>query len=390
MAQSVVEIVAEFNRQRAANPATADRSLLEAGRRLLQEQLQQSCWEPHIVHSGFALLHRLGDYSAITDLLSRYLLQSLSVDEEAWARWHLIDNVALCGRCEAAVAGHREFLRRAQEVFPKHPPSLERDIPFYPAGERARTTLSKDSLLAWVMGDGTQAMCWIEVGRGDEWLEIFYDIMAATPATAENRFRRFNYLRTASVVASMMGRVGKALEITQRVGALAGEEASREAAQRWTMEAHILEIRVHQEAQNTEEVRRTGRMAITLIEEYAREQDSASASESSRLRSFRHNTAATLYRAGQYDLATPLLRRVIECGTPLPWPYIWLAASLWATTRNRSEVLALLQQATHRTRGDCAWDECRKLPEFQEVAEDPEFQRAATFELRLQPNTRGG
>jgi hypothetical protein len=56
---------------------------------------------------------------------------------------------------------------------------------------------------------------------------------------------------------------------------------------------------------------------------------------------------------------------------------LWLAASLWATTHLRHEVLALLQQAAacYERPGD-PWDHFQKLPEFQDVRKDAEFQVA--------------
>src|SRR6266446_5111849 len=71
MDRSLADIVAEFNRQRVVDPGTADRSLLEAGRRLLEEHLQQESIEPEVAHGGYALRHRLGDYPGVVELLSR-------------------------------------------------------------------------------------------------------------------------------------------------------------------------------------------------------------------------------------------------------------------------------------------------------------------------------
>src|SRR5262249_29250665 len=160
-------------RERAADPATADRSLLELGRQLLWEKMQENSLEPHVVHLGESLLSLLGDHLGVVDLLSRYLTQPLSVDEEAWARWHLVDNLALSGRWPEVVARQQDFLKWAKEVFPDHPPSLARDIPFEPVGGQEEETLSQDSLLFWVMGDATQAEAWMHLGKADEWLGIF-------------------------------------------------------------------------------------------------------------------------------------------------------------------------------------------------------------------------
>ena len=102
--------------------------------------------------------------------------------------------------------------------------------------------------------------------------------------------------------------------------------------------------------------------------------------ERRRLGTVSHNAAAPVYRAGQYDLAIPLFRQAIQLGAGSAWPYAWLAASLWATTKNREEVLALLREAAARFEGtgDRAWQTLRHLPEFHELQDDPAFRAALT------------
>ena len=43
---------------------------------------------------------------------------------------------------------------------------------------------------------------------------------------------------------------------------------------------------------------------------------------------------AMRHLARQHDLAIPLFQEAIELGSPSPHTYRWLAASLWATTRD--------------------------------------------------------
>jgi len=58
-------------------------------------------------------------------------------------------------------------------------------------------------------------------------------------------------------------------------------------------------------------------------------------------------------------------------------PFLWLAASLWASTKNKEGVLPLLAQAAHRYNdGGEPWQHFRTLPEFREVESDPQFEHA--------------
>ena len=56
----------------------------------------------------------------------------------------------------------------------------------------------------------------------------------------------------------------------------------------------------------------------------------------------------------------------------------WLAACLWAITKQREEVLPLLTQAAHRyLNGGKPWENFRTLPEFDDVRDDLQFAQAA-------------
>jgi len=76
-------------------------------------------------------------------------------------------------------------------------------------------------------------------------------------------------------------------------------------------------------------------------------------------------------RAAQHDLAIPFFQRAIELNTLSEYAYLWLAASLWATTADRSQVLPLLRRATYRHRGD--WPLRQIPPELVGMMSDSEF-----------------
>jgi hypothetical protein len=86
----------------------------------------------------------------------------------------------------------------------------------------------------------------------------------------------------------------------------------------------------------------------------------------------------TLYLTRQYELAVPFLRRAVELNSFVEHTYLWLSASLWATTKERPEVLALLKQGAQRAVGNqglgsVGYDKWMNLPEFQDVINDDGF-----------------
>ena len=190
----------------------------------------------------------------------------------------------------------------------------------------------------WVMNDGTQALCWVAIGQGTAWLDIFHDLMTRADPTPENRLDRFYYLRTAAHVLMGLDRHDEALMLGDKIRDVANEDSEWEWAMDLRIEASALELYVYQHSGRTVDVRRVGLLALAMLDEYERTRSPLSLAAVRRLRTLSHNLAAPLYCAQQYDLAIPLFRSAIRQGTTSPHTYLWLAASLWATTKQRTEV----------------------------------------------------
>ena len=355
MLQAIQQLLLEYKKQLKEAPATADESLLKRARGVLrelqQQQLQNDFLEKETVHLTNEMSYFFGgDKDSTIEILSQYLAQSLDLEEAAWARWHLVDNLAMLRRCEEAVEAHREFLGWARKNFPV------------------------DRLL-WVMHDGTQAFCWREMGKGAEWLEIFTDIMAEVVASSENRYDRFLYLRTAQRAYSRLGQFENAWQACEEMIALSEEDASWEKSFGVNMESSMAKIILCHEQNDISQLRRIGEVAGGQLREYHAQQTKMSFEQRRDLSSLYHNLASSFYFTRQYDLAIPLLRCAIEIGVWEHFCYSWLAAALWVTAKDRSEVRNLLVEGSHRVIGNFeAW---RTLPEFQDVIDDAEFLRAA-------------
>lgn len=359
-------LVDEFDGQYAADPERADRALLAAAREVLEREILGA---PNPLDSGAMraaqrVCARLREREVLAALLARYLAQPLPDEEHAWARWLLVDNLALLRRHEEAVREQRDFL-----VW-------------------ARAHLAPERLF-WVMHDATQALSWAALGKADEWLAAVKELFASGRATADNREARFNCLRTGAAILARAGRTEEALEMAAAVGALSAEDPRWERAFEMGTEAATLRINAYQQGGRAEDVRRAGREATHVLTEHVARLGGASGLADPALRrrlaTAAHNTAAPLYRARQYDLAVPLFRLALalEQGAASPlsaWPHAWLAASLWATARDRAAVLALLRAAAARFQGTGGrpWQTFRAYPEFGDVADDPEFAAAAT------------
>ena len=374
--QSVVEIVQEYGRQYEEDAGKADRRVLENSRTLLHDEIEASSWDPRIVHSGCELFHRLGDKEAIVDLLNRYLgMPSLDITEENWARWNRTDNLAMLRRCQEAVDTQKTYLDWGRQMLPAPDWRLPAEWPFdfgHDWRPYRKEVPADECLLFRIMYDGTQARCWIDVSRSDEWLEIYRELMGEVPPTDHNRVERRYYIRTACTVLNYSGRPAEALQEAGVLDRLSREKKHWEEAEETAFDARAVEIEAYRMLDDMPSLRKAARIATSGLERQYERRAKLTKDEVRALWGLYHNTAAPIYRARQYDLAIPLFSRAIELGIPSNHAYLWLAASIWATDRDRNRALSLLRRGVAYSR----FGRHGTATEFEDVMDDPEFQAA--------------
>jgi tetratricopeptide (TPR) repeat protein len=262
----------------------------------LEARLAEGDLNEDVVHAAVGVFGHLGRDEAVVDLITRYLeAGELRREEEAWARWELVDRLARAGRCDEAVESHREFL------------------------DWARRTLPGDRLL-WVLAGGRPAHCWVVAGRHDEWLATLRDLLRRTRPTGANRMDRLSALRTAGIVLTDLGRYDEALVTARAMRRVADEDPAWENSfWAWTA-ARILQLTVYQVTGQRETLRRVARAVATLLDQQREllERGEPARTDVVTLRGLYHETAVPLYQAGEYEQALPLLERAVELGATEP------------------------------------------------------------------------
>ena len=359
----LVDEVREYVRQFVANPQQADRSLLGSAWEGLDNLLEYDDWSPEEARTALDVCVHIGRQDRGNDILRRYLTQRLSVEAEAWARWNLTDGYALCRECESAVKEHRRFLAWARASLPPH-------------------------RWAWVFMDGTQANCWIQQDVAQDWIAIFRELTTVVPAVEANREDRFQLLRTAGRVFGELHQTQGVEAAVAKMRALAGECETGEAALRIQMEAAIVELNLYEKVGPGARLRASARATLSELDARTCDPETADAPALRLFASLYHNAGAPLYRAKEYGLAVTFLRRSMQYGGGNAHTYGWLSACLHATGGDHGEVLSLLREAAWRDyKGGNLWSRYRrKLPEFADVAEDPEFAAAASLPQQADPN----
>lgn len=354
MPPSPRQLFDEYRRQYKSNPADADASLLTQVRQELEVRLAQRPLQAEDVHVAIDFARYFGeDRNALIETLKSYLAQPLSVEEEAKARWQLVDNLALEERFAETVETQRAFL------------------------EWARQTLPPEGLL-WVMVDSTQAMCWLQMGAEEEWLGIFHQLITQVPPTPENRRDRLLYMESAAVIVAKMGQVDQLLQISDSVQRLSEEDPAWERA----LEARLVGLQIAVQGYHAlgdeDAIRCCANGVMELLES-----DAARQLHERQQMVLWHNLGSSFYLLQIYEFAIPALRRAVELNSFVEHTYLWLAASLWATTKDRAVVLPLLQAGALRATGNrgvasLGVDRWKQLPEFEGVADDAEFVAAVS------------
>jgi tetratricopeptide (TPR) repeat protein len=356
--ENIKQLLNDYRAQLKTDPASADSALLKTAQSRLYAVMQQNPVDPAIAHAAADLSVDYGmDKEATVDLLSRYLQQELTSDEEEWALTELVRGLSMLKRPEGTVIAQQQFL------------------------EWARESLGPDSWL-WVMSINTEcAYYWVETGHAEEWLRIFEELMATVAPSPENREARMVYVRTAGCVLMKLGRYAEVLAVARRMRDIANEDREWQ----WFLRTHIdaagTEISALREQENTDEIRRIGMEATTLIHEHRSRFDETDKAKASDLSHAYHNMGAYMHHSSQYDLAIPLFRGSVEMKSHECYPYFWLAASLWATQGDRNEVIEFIRMGIARefrkalvpTKRPSMWTQ---LPEFKDVKDEPEFVNA--------------
>ena len=332
-----------------------DRTLLYRAQALLEERLEHHALDRELVELGHTTYRSLGAWYQEIALLRRALSLQSTQDEQAWARWHIVDCLSLAGDAHKAVEEQKALLQWATDAFPLQ------DCFF-------------------VIADGTQARSWFMSGCGHGWLHQYQQLASQAPYTPSNRLDRFYCLRTAVHLCFWLGDLTRASSFLPTLHALEQEDAAWIELPWIRVEISILNIAAADKGGNTVLVRTLARSAAEELEAWERRLPSHESSEVKRFRSLSHNIAAPLYRGKHYDLAIPFFQNAVKYHTNPHYAYLWLAASLWQTTHQRERVFPYLQQAAARYDGEGdPWDAFQKLPEFEDVRLDPEFLAATAI-----------
>lgn len=242
--QDLAELLRIYEQQleRGTDSPPPDRGLLMQAMQLFQQRLRSS--RPVITTELAILGHYLsletGAYDECSTFLQDYLATPRTPDEEAWARWHRVDMLALARHCPQVIEEQQSLLRFALDHFPV------------------------DQCL-FVLADGTQARCWENMGQGSAWIVHVEQLLHQIEPSVNNRTDRFYVARTAAYVCLSLQEWEQAHQYAQTICALTDEDATWPENQRLIVEAALIRLKMSQEHADHEGIRRIGQEIITSL-----------------------------------------------------------------------------------------------------------------------------
>ncbi|WP_019507323.1 hypothetical protein [Pleurocapsa sp. PCC 7319] len=264
---------------------------------------------------------RAGNKEAIIDLLENYLRADLKVEERIWAWWNLVDNLAMLRRCNDAVTQQENYLKWA-----------------------ISSNLASKYILE-VMNDGTQALCWLQLNRLDDWINIFNQLIDNTEPSQENRLARFYYFRTAARIFSTATRYKLAEDAIAKLKNLLLENINWENKTWVEIEILAVELNLLEAEGNVDR-------AIQLtakIKEQIETIEKLKLANPTKISTLWHNNAAPLFRMGLYLEAELMFRRAIALNSQNWCSFVFLAACLTKINKYSEESTQLLVEAESLT-----------------------------------------
>src|SRR5437762_5710112 len=114
----LAQLLIDYQHQYESDQQEPDATLLEQALHLLHQHLSLMPVDQELAHLGDTLYMYLHYWEQTRDLMTEYRKQPLPLYEEAWARWTIVDCLALEQKYDAMVAEQIAFLQWAMQSLP--------------------------------------------------------------------------------------------------------------------------------------------------------------------------------------------------------------------------------------------------------------------------------
>ena len=310
---------------------------------------------PELVHLAadeiYPYMGKLGMEKRVP-LLRRYMEDALGDTERFWAHGRLVDSLASLGRNRAAIEEHSQLYRWTCQHLP--------DKYVLEAG-------------ANLGGSG----CWAAEGRIDDWIQLYNDASERLENPGVSYFRRCEFLQAGIDVLRCNDRFDETFLEIEKLERANNEPGSEHYFQFWLIakESRLLMYGKQGDWKRFDQI-------FTEVSAYMegelKKRDAGQPVNLSDLMWLAHDIGCCLLWSKKYKEARRFLQVAIDLEDNNHYGHFQLAASIWASEKDREKTLHHLKSAQAYYVGDpynqdTYYPTFLETPEFSDVKDDEAF-----------------
>ena len=343
-----------FREQAKSDPTSGEDILMEAYNQI--EDALRGEITPELVHLAddiYRYMGKLGLEKRIS-LHRRYLGVASDNTERFWSHWQLVDTLAV--------------LQRNRET-------VEEQIRLY----RWTCKHLSDEYVLEALSDTTQAKCWKEEGRIDEWFQLYEGASERLEKPKVNRYARCLFLQAGAEVSFSNDKLNEALLKIEELERANNESGSEHYFQFW-LTGITTRLLVYGKQEDWERFNQVFIEADAFMEKEIEKRSAGQPVNIGNLTWAAHDIGCCLLWSKKYKEARRFLQIAVDFGNNNAWSHFFLAVSIWASERDRQKTLHHLKTAQDFTLNplnrDMYYPTFLETPEFLDVRNDKEFLRA--------------
>ena len=306
---------------------------------------------PELVHLASEIYDYMGELGLerLTSLHRRYLNVTPDNEERFWSHWHLVDNLA---------------------ILQKNRETIEEQIRLY----YWTCEHMSDEYVLEVLYDTTQANCWKEEGRIDEWFQLYEKASERLENPEVSHYKRCLFLQAGAEVLLANDKLDDALLGMEKLER-ANKGPDWEHYFRFWLAVIVTRLRVHNKQENCDRFDQVFLEASAFIERELEKRNAGKLVNIDNLTWAAHDVGCCLLKFKEYNEAKRFLRIAIDLDNHNDWGHFCLAASIWASEKDRGKTLHHLKviQDLVFSNQDRYYKDFLETPEFSDVKDDKEF-----------------
>ena len=340
-----------FIEQAKSDPTSGEDILKEAYNQI--EDALKGEITPELMHLAddiYTYMGKLGLEKRIS-LHRRYLKIASDNTERFWSHWQLVDTLAV--------------LQRNRET-------VEEQIRLY----HWTCEQLSDAYVLEALYDTTQAKCWKEEGRIDEWFQLYQEASERLENPEVNRYTRCLFLQAGAEVSYANDRLDEALLEIEKLERLNSTLGLEHYFQFW-LTAITTRLLVYSKREDWERFNQVFIKSSTFLEEEIEKRDTGHPVDIGNLTWAAHDIGCCLLWSKKYNEARRFLQIAVDFGNNNAWSHFFLAVSIWASEKDREKTLYHLKTAQdymlNPLNRDMYYQTFLETPEFSDIKDDKEF-----------------